>query len=183
MGGTCVVSLNITVAANTDDGFEYSGAGGVVDVYSGTVRLNSTGDTAFVRFNSVPVPRGSHALHARLWLVVDSDAFSDASEQWNLQAGVSGATLGGTAHEVSQRALLSAPAVAWTEHTGMGLRVSPEFAPLVNLMFADSSWVSGSPLVFMGRRVTNSNFFYFRTFEYGAASLAAPRLELLYTLP
>ena len=171
-----MTTLNLQVAASSDDAFESAAA--AVTLNGLTIPLAAAGQWGGLRFNNVTIPQGATINTATLQIYIHSTATDNVQADFYCEAADDAGTFTTGSGDISGRARTTAKVSVSANNVGTGWYSVTGMAPAVQEVTDRGGWASGNDLVVIIDPVAGTDL-QFRTWDHDT-SLAA-KLDIDYT--
>lgn len=171
-----MTTLNLQVAASSDDAFE--GGGGAVNITGLRIQVNATGEWAGFRFINVTIPQAATINSAVMQVYVHATTDDDPDIDIYGEAVDDAATFTTAPDSIETRPRTTAK-TNWTA-TGVGTNFvsSPSLVSVIQEIVNRAGWVSGNDLVLIWDGLSTSSF---EVRAYDTAAGDAAKLDIDYT--
>lgn len=171
-----MTTLNLQVAASSDDAFESAAA--AMTLTGLTIPLAAAGQWGGLRFNNVTIPQGATINTATLQIYINSTATDNVQADFYCQAADDAGTFTTGAGDISGRTRTTAKVSVAANNVGTGWYSITGMASVVEEVTNRGGWPSGNDLVVIIDPATGVDL-QFRTWDHDT-SLAA-KLDIDYT--
>ena len=171
-----MTTLNLQVAASSDDAFESAAA--AVTLTNVVIPLAAAGQWGGLRFNNVTIPQGATINTATLQIYVNSTATDNVQADFYCEAADDAGTFTTGSGDISARSRTTANVAVRANNVGTGWYSVTGMASVVQEVTDRGGWASGNDLAVIIDPVTGTDL-QFRTWDHDT-SLAA-KLDIDYT--